>query len=101
MYIPVVEDTVVDAQQVYVGLDVLQGDDCRLLHDVTQIACQGQLGTFAFRQRCLDEQNLATYAGPCQSRDDSCIGVALVDVAIEGSLAQQTVNLCRRYLLIG
>ena len=91
--VPMVEDAVVDAQQVNVGLDIFQCDDGTLLHHVAQITGQRQLASLTFRQRGLDEQYLATHAGPCQSGHHASIGVALVDVAIEGWLAQQVFQL--------
>ena len=99
--VPVVEDAVVHTQSLHVGLHVFQGDDGTLLHHVAQVARQRQLAGLALRQRCLDEQNLAAHARPCQSGDHACVVVALVDVAVEGRLAQQSLQLVGRYLRRG
>ena len=100
MEVPLVENAVIDTQHIDVGFDIFQSDDCRFLHHVAQITCQRKFRTFAFRQRSLDEQYLATHAGPCQSRYHASIVVTLVDIAIEGGLAQQVFNLCRRNLFV-
>ena len=101
MDVPVVEDAVVYAQQVHVSLDIFQGYHCRLFHDVAQVTCQRQLASLALRQRGLNEQYLATHAGPCQSGYYAGVCVALVDVAIEGGLAQQVLQLCGGNLVVG
>ena len=83
------------------SLDILQGNHCRLLHDVAQVARQRQFARLALRQRGLDEQYLTAHAGPCQSCHHTSIGIALIDIAIEGRLAQQVFNLCWRDLVVG
>ena len=82
------------------SLDILQCNDSRLLHDIAQITRQCQFSGLAFRQRGLNKQDLAAYAGPGQSRNDTGIVVALIDVTIEGGLAQQVFNLGGRNLLV-
>ena len=99
--VPVVEDAVVNAQHVGMGLHVLQCQHGTLLHDVTQVTCQRELGALALRQRGLNKQNLATYARPCQTRYHTGIVIALVDVAVEGRFAQQVLNLVGRHLQVG
>ena len=92
MDVPVVEDAIVDGQGLGMGLDILEGENGTLLHDVAQIAGERELRALALRQGGLDEQDLAADAGPCQSGDDAGIVVALIDVAIEGRLAQQVLE---------
>ena len=101
MNVPLVEDAVVDTQHVHVGFDIFQCNNSRFLHHVTQVTCQREFRTLAFRQRGLDEQYLATHTGPRQSCHDASIAVALINVAIEGGLAQQVFNLRRRNLFVG
>ena len=83
------------------SLDVFEGNDGRLLHDVAQVARERQLGTLTFRQGGLDEENLTADAGPRQSGDNTGIAVALIDVAVEGGLAQQVLDFRRRNLFVG
>ena len=71
------------------GLHILQSQDSRLLHHIAQVAGKRQLRTFSLRQRSLDEENLTTNAGPCQSSYHTGIVVTLVDVAIERRFAQE------------
>ena len=100
MDIPVVEDTVVDVQRLGVGLHIFEGEDGRLLHHVTQVSRQRELVALALRQRSLDKQYLSAHARPGQTCHHTGIVVALIDVAIEGGLAQQILYLGRRNLLI-
>ena len=96
-----VEDAVVNAQLVNMCLAILQGDDGTLLHDVAQVAGQRQLASLSFRQRGLDKQYLAAHTGPCQSGDDTGVGIALIDVSIERRFAQQVFYLCGSDLFVG
>ena len=50
MDVPVVENAVVNAQRVHMGLYVFQRNDGTLLHHVTQVTCQREFSTLALRQ---------------------------------------------------
>ena len=98
--VPVVEDTIVHAERVDVSLYVFEGDNCRLLHHVTEVSGQCQLASLALAQRSLDEENLSTYACPSQTRHYTGIVVALIDVAIEWRFAEQVLYLVGSDLLV-
>ena len=100
MDVPVVEDTIVDIQCLSMGLDVFEGQNGRFLHDVAKVTSEREFRALALRERGLDEENLTTHTGPCEARHHTCIVVALVDVAIEGGLAQEVLNLCGGDLLV-
>ena len=87
--VPAVEDAVVHAQHVDVCLDVLQGYDRRFLHHVAQVAGERQLAGLSLAERGLYEEYLSAHGGPGQARDHAGVVVALVDVAVEGGLAQE------------
>ena len=81
--VPVVEDTIVHAERVDVSLYVFEGDNCRLLHHVTEVSGQRQLASLTLAQRSLDEENLSADACPSQTRHHTGIIVALIDITIE------------------
>lgn len=93
MDVPLVEEAVVNAQGVDMGLDVLQGDDGALLHHVAKIARERQFAGLALGERGLDEEDLAAHAGPGQARHHARVVVALVDVAVERWLSKQALYL--------
>ena len=92
MYVPLLEQPVVDAQFVHVRLYIFQRNDGTLFHHVTEVSCQGEFPCLAPAQRCLYEQYLATNARPCQSCHHAGIVVALVDVTIERWLSEQSLE---------
>ena len=100
MYVPVVKDAIVYAECVDMRLYIFESDDSRLLHHVAKIAGKRQLARLALAERCLDEEDFAAHTCPSQARNDTCIAVALVDVAVERRLAEQSFNLVRRNLLV-
>ena len=75
MDVPMGENAIINAQHINVCLDIFQCDDGTFLHHVAQITRQRQFAGFAFAQRCLDEENLTAYAGPCQTGYNT--GIAL------------------------
>ena len=79
---PLVEHIFVDAQQRSVRLDVLQGNDSRLLHHVAQVAGEGEFLALRFAQARLDEEYFAAYRRPGQPGYDTGVVVVLVFVAV-------------------
>ena len=100
MYVPVVEYAVVDAQSVDVCLYIFEGYHSRLFHHVAEVTGECQLASLALAERSLDEEYLATYAGPCQSGHYTGVVIALIDIAIERRFAEQVLNLVWSNLLI-
>ena len=76
-------------------LDIFQRNDCRFLHHVAQVSCQGEFGSLALAERGFYEEDFSSYRCPCQSCYHTGILVALVDVACEDGLAQQLFHLGR------
>ena len=77
--VPLVKHVGRQAEPIGVGLQMLQGNDGRLFHDVAEVAGQGQLAC-ARRQRGLDEQNVASTWRPGKPGDDPRHLVAFVPV---------------------
>ena len=94
--VPVFEDTIVDAQNVYVRLDVFEGNDGRLFHDVAEVAGKCQFARLSLAQRSLDEEDFASHRSPCQPSHYTSVAIALVDVAVEGRVAQEGFRVGRR-----
>ena len=100
MDVPLVEQPVVNAQRVNMRLHIFQSDDGTFLHHVAQVARKCQLGVLALAQRGFDEKDFSTHTCPRQSCNNTGIVVALIDVTVEGRLAQQTFQFGRCNLLV-
>ena len=98
MYVPVVEDTFGQIQQVAMCFQVLQCQHGRFLHYRAQVTGQGQL-SLSTAQAGFYEQNLTAYGRPGQSRHYAGIFVALVFVAGIFLCAEELFNIFRLQLM--
>ena len=92
VYVPMVEHLGIDMERSSMSLQVLKGNGGTLLHDVTQIAGEGQL-PLATRETGFDEEDFASHGRPRQSCHHPGIAVALIAVAGVFLYAQQFRNL--------
>ena len=100
VYVPLLENPIVDAQRVGMRLHIFQGYDGTLLHHVSEITRQRELAALSSRQRSLYEEDFSSDACPGKSRDHSGIVVALVDIPIERLLPEQSLELVGSYAMV-
>ena len=80
MDVPVVEDSFRQVEVSAVRLEVFERQHGRLLHHVPQVSGEREL-SLSPAQAGFDEEDLAPYGRPCQSRHHSGVFVALILVA--------------------
>ena len=98
--VPLVKHVGRQAEPIGVGLQMLQGDDGRLFHDVAEVAGQRQLAR-ARRQRRLDEQDVASTRRPSEPGDDPRHLVAFVPVFGSGDSEDVVQVFCTDLDVVG